>query len=106
DFAGAPAVREQALGVLAPKGRLVLVGLSDQPLTVAHSTRFSYLQHRILGHYGSEEHHVAQLVRLAEGGRLDFSRSITGVLPLEEAATAVRRMETKEGDPVRLILRP
>ncbi|MFE3720624.1 zinc-binding dehydrogenase [Streptomyces cyaneofuscatus] len=106
DFAGVPAVREQALGVLAPKGRLVLVGLSDQPLTVDHSTRFSYLQHRILGHYGSEEHHVAQLVRLAEGGRLDFSRSITGVLPLEEAATAVRRMETKEGDPVRLILRP
>ncbi|MFC9028777.1 zinc-binding dehydrogenase [Streptomyces arboris] len=106
DFAGAPAVREQALSVLAPKGRLVLVGLSDQPLTVAHSTRFSYLQHRILGHYGSEEHHVAQLVRLAEGGRLDFSRSITDVLPLEEAATAVRRMETKEGDPVRLILRP
>ncbi|MFD8668910.1 zinc-binding dehydrogenase [Streptomyces microflavus] len=106
DFAGVPAVREQALSVLAPKGRLVLVGLSDQPLTLAHSTRFSYLQHRILGHYGSEEHHVAQLVRLAEGGRLDFSRSVTDVLPLEEVATAVRRMETKEGDPVRLILRP
>ncbi|MEW2192760.1 zinc-binding dehydrogenase [Streptomyces microflavus] len=106
DFAGVPAVREQALSMLAPKGRLVLVGLSDQPLTLAHSTRFSYLQHRILGHYGSEEHHVAQLVRLAEGGRLDFSRSVTDVLPLEEVATAVRRMETKEGDPVRLILRP
>ncbi|MEV7313259.1 zinc-binding dehydrogenase [Streptomyces microflavus] len=106
DFAGVPAVREQALSVLAPKGRLVLVGLSNQPLTLAHSTRFSYLQHRILGHYGSEEHHVAQLVRLAEGGRLDFSRSVTDVLPLEEVATAVRRMETKEGDPVRLILRP
>jgi len=106
DFAGAPPVREQALSVLAPKGRLVLVGLSDQPLTVTHATRFSYLQHRILGHYGSEEHHVAQLVRLVEGGRLDFSRSVTDVLPLEEVATAVRRMETKEGDPVRLILRP
>ncbi|WP_411082810.1 zinc-binding dehydrogenase [Streptomyces sp. cmx-18-6] len=106
DFAGAPPVREQALTVLAPKGRLVLVGLNDQPLTVTHSTRFSYLQHRVLGHYGSEEHHVAQLVRLAEGGRLDFSRSISDVLPLAEAATAVRRMETKEGDPVRLILRP
>ncbi|MFJ4970734.1 zinc-binding dehydrogenase [Streptomyces sp. NPDC088755] len=106
DFAGVPPVREQALSVLAPKGRLVLVGLSDRPLTVTDATRFSYLQHRILGHYGSEEHHVAQLVRLAEGGRLDFSRSITDVLPLEEVATAVRRMESKEGDPVRLILRP
>lgn len=84
----------------------MLVGLTDQPLTVARGTLFSYLQHRILGHYGSEGHHVAQLVRLAEGGRLDFSRSITDVLPLEDAAAAVRRMETKEGDPVRIILRP
>lgn len=106
DFAGVPPVREQALTVLAPKGRLVLVGLTDQPLTVAGGTLFSYLQHRILGHYGSEEHHLAQLVRLAEGGRLDFSRSITDALPLGDVASAVRRTETKEGDPVRLILRP
>lgn len=84
----------------------MLVGLTDQPLTVTGGTLFSYLQHRILGHYGSEGHHVAQLVRLTEGGLLDFSRSITDVLPLEEAAAAVRRMETKEGDPVRIVLRP
>ena len=38
-----------ALTVLAPKGRLVLVGLTDQPLTVANGTLFSYLQHQILG---------------------------------------------------------
>ncbi|MGC5345529.1 zinc-binding dehydrogenase [Streptomyces sp. DT24] len=106
DFAGVPAVREQALTVLAPKGRLVLVGLTDQPLTVGNGTLFSYLQHQILGHYGSEEHHVPQLVRLAEGGRLDFSRSITDVLALDDVADAVRRMVTKEGDPIRLILRP
>ncbi|MFD4024409.1 zinc-binding dehydrogenase [Streptomyces sp. NPDC058576] len=106
DFAGVPPVREQALTVLAPKGRLVLVGLTDQPLVVPHGTLFSFLQHRILGHYGSEGHHVEQLVRLAEGGRLDFSRSVTDVLPLDEVASAVERMETKEGDPVRLILRP
>lgn len=84
----------------------MLVGLTDQPLTVSQGTLFSYFQQRILGHYGSEGHHVRQLVRLAEGGRLDFSRSITDVLPLDEAASAVRRMETKEGDPLRLILRP
>ncbi|MGQ4450122.1 zinc-binding dehydrogenase [Streptomyces griseus] len=106
DFAGVPPVREQALTALAPKGRLVLVGLTDQPLTVDNGTLFSYLQHRILGHYGSESHHVPQLVRLAEGGRLDFSRSITDVLPLEDVAAAVRRTETKEGDPVRIVLRP
>ncbi|MGN5382335.1 zinc-binding dehydrogenase [Streptomyces lasalocidi] len=106
DFAGAPAVREQALTVLAPKGRLVLVGLTDKPLTVADGTRFSYLQHQILGHYGSAQEAVPQLIALAEGGRLDFSRSVTDVLPLTDATQAVRRLHTKEGDPIRLILRP
>ncbi|MEV8070447.1 zinc-binding dehydrogenase [Streptomyces sp. NPDC085995] len=107
DFAGVPAVRAQALSVLAPKGRLVLVGLTDQPLSVADGTRFSYLQQQILGHYGSDMPvALPQLLRLIEGGRVDFSASISGVLPLAEAAQAVERLEKKEGNPVRLILRP
>ena len=107
DFAGVPAVREQALSVLAPKGRLVLVGLTDKPLGVADGTRFSYLQQRILGHYGSDMPvALPQLLRLIQGGRLDFSGSISGVLPLAEAAEAVARLEKKEGNPIRLILRP
>lgn len=106
DFAGVAAVREQALSVLAPRGRLVLVGLTDKPLTVTNGTLFSYHQHQILGHYGSEENAVPQLIGLAEGGRLDFSRSITDVLPLADAAKAVERLYTKDGDPIRLILRP
>ncbi|MFC7817182.1 MULTISPECIES: zinc-binding dehydrogenase [unclassified Streptomyces] len=107
DFAGVPPVREQALSVLAPKGRLVLVGLTDKPLTVTDGTRFSYLQQRILGHYGSDMPvALPQLLRMIQGGRLDFSGSISGVLPLTEAAEAVARLEKKEGDPIRLILRP
>ncbi|RKE23110.1 zinc-binding dehydrogenase [Streptomyces sp. TLI_171] len=106
DFAGVPAVREQAMTVLGAHGRLVLVGLTDQPLTVTHSIRFSYLQQRILGHYGSEETAVPQLIALAAGGRLDFSRSVSEVLPLERAAEAVQRLHSKQGDPIRLILKP
>ncbi|MGX1135448.1 D-arabinose 1-dehydrogenase-like Zn-dependent alcohol dehydrogenase [Streptomyces glaucescens] len=107
DFAGVPAVREQALTVLAPKGRLVLVGLTNQPLTVTHGTRFSYLQQRILGHYGSDMPvALPQLLRLINRGRLDFSGSVSDVLPLSGAAEAVERLEQKVGDPIRLILRP
>lgn len=107
DFAGVPAVREQAVSVLAPKGRLVLAGLTDKPLTVTDGTRFSYLQQRILGHYGSDMPvALPQLLRLIQGGRLDFSGSISGVLPLAEAAEAVARLEKKEGNPIRLVLRP
>ncbi|GGQ90542.1 zinc-binding dehydrogenase [Kitasatospora griseola] len=106
DFAGVPAVREQAMTVLGAHGRLVLVGLTDQPLTVANSVRFSYLQQQILGHYGSEENAVPQLISLAADGRLDFSRSVSEVLPLEQAAEAVERLHTKQGNPIRLILKP
>ncbi|GAA0272300.1 zinc-binding dehydrogenase [Streptomyces polychromogenes] len=106
DFAGAAAAREQALTLLAARGCLVLVGLSAQPLTVPDATRFSYLQHRILGHYGSAEDAVARVTALVEGGRLDFSRSITDTYLLADAAKAVERLRTKEGDPIRLVLRP
>ncbi|MGW0815842.1 zinc-binding dehydrogenase [Streptomyces viridiviolaceus] len=106
DFAGVPAVREQALGVLAEQGKLVLVGLTGKPLTITASTRFSYLRQQLLGHYGSEDTAVPQLLALTAGGRLDFSKSITDVLPLEKAAEAVERLETKEGNPIRLVLRP
>ncbi|MDH6137161.1 D-arabinose 1-dehydrogenase-like Zn-dependent alcohol dehydrogenase [Kitasatospora sp. MAA4] len=106
DFAGVPQVREQAIRCLGVGGKLVLVGLSDQPITVTDGTRFSYLGQQILGHYGSREEHVQELVTLATLGRLDLSRSVSEILPLAEAPEAVRRLATKQGNPIRIILRP
>jgi hypothetical protein len=39
-------------------------------------------------------------------GRLDLSRSISATLPLEAAAEGVEMLETKRGDPVRILLVP
>ncbi len=106
DFAGVPPVREQAVRCLERDGGLVLVGLTDQPLTIRNGTQFSYFGQRLLGHYGSEPQHVEQLVALIRHGRLDLSRSISGTLPLEEAARGIEMLERKEGDPIRLVLLP
>ncbi|GAB3744952.1 zinc-binding dehydrogenase [Nocardiopsis nanhaiensis] len=106
DFAGVPVVREQAVQVLGEHGRLVLVGLTNRPLEVKDGTRFSYLRQQILGHYGSEPDHVVQLVDLVGAGRLDFKRSISGSLDLEQAPEAVERLEKRIGSPVRLVLEP
>ena len=106
DFAGVAAVREQAVRCLERDGGLVLVGLTDQPLTVRNGTQFSYFGQRLLGHYGSEPQHVEQLVRLVRHGRLDLSRSISGTLPLADAARGVEQLERKEGSPIRLVLLP
>jgi threonine dehydrogenase-like Zn-dependent dehydrogenase len=107
DLAGVPAVREQAVMCLAPQGKLVLVGLADQPLTITGGTRFSYLQQQqVLGHYGSLAVHIDELVALIRRRRLDFSRSVSAVLPLASAADAVDRLTHMKGNPIRLILRP
>jgi len=106
DFAGVEAVRVQALDCLAIRGRLVLVGLSGKPFTVTDSTAFSYTRRQILGHYGSESHHVGQLVALTGLGRLDFTRSVSATMPLAEAAAAVRLLESKKGSPIRIVLLP
>ncbi|MEV5768947.1 zinc-binding dehydrogenase [Micromonospora sp. NPDC052213] len=106
DFAGVTPVREQALTVLARRGRLVLAGIANKPVTIASDSPFNYFQQALLGHYGSESAHVEQLVSLARQKRLDLSASISDVLPLAEAEEAVRRVHTKEGNPIRLILRP
>ncbi len=106
DFAGVSAVRDQAFTVLGQFGRLVLVGLANAPVTLPHDTFFSYMQQRVLGSYGSRPEHLEQLVKLVSRGRLDLSGSVSDVLPLSEAADAVRRLESKEGSPIRLILKP
>lgn len=106
DFAGVAPVREQAVRCLERDGGLVLVGLTDQPLTIRNGTQFSYFGQRILGHYGSEPQHVEQLVGLVRHGRLDLSRSISGTLPLAEAARGVAQLERKEGNPIRLVIQP
>ncbi|MCZ2404658.1 zinc-binding dehydrogenase [Paenarthrobacter sp. Z7-10] len=106
DFAGVPAVREQAALSLGVGGKLVLVGLADQPLHVSNGTLFSYLRQQLLGHYGSAPVDVTDLVSLYELGQIEFSRSVSKVMPLAEAAEAVRMLAAKDGNPIRIVLKP
>lgn len=106
DFAGVQAVREQAIHTLGRLGKLVLVGLTDKPVVIADGTRFSYLQQQVLGHYGSEPAHVQQLVTLINTGRVEFSRSVSEVLPLTDAPIAIDHLRNKVGNPIRIVLTP
>ncbi|MEU3345081.1 hypothetical protein ABZ723_08765 [Streptomyces sp. NPDC006700] len=65
-----------------------------------------YLNHAVLGHDGYTRRHLTQLMRLLASGRLDLSRSVSDVLPLEEVVRGVERLRAKEGNPVRLVVRP
>ena len=92
--------------VLGPRGAFILLGITPRPLTISEGLTFNYLCKQVRGHYGGTPKSVDELVRLASHGRLDLAPSITEHLPLADAAEAVRRLEHKIGDPIRLILVP
>lgn len=91
--------------MLGPRGALILVGI-PRPLTISEGLTFDCMCKQVRGHYGGTPKSVDELVRLASHGRLDLAPSITEHLPLADAAEAVRLLENKIGDPIRLILVP
>lgn len=106
DFAGVTPVRKQAFSLLGEHGRLVIVGIANEPIVIPNDMAFTYMRTQILGHYGSEDHHVRELIEFARQGRLDLSQSVTEVMPLEKAAEALEKLSNKTGNPIRIVLTP
>ena len=106
DFAGVNAVRIQALPLLAEGGKLIIIGIASEPITIPSDMAFVYKRNQILGHYGSEVHHTQELVELVRAGKLDLSGSITSVLALEDAAQALNQLALKTDNPIRIVLHP
>jgi D-arabinose 1-dehydrogenase-like Zn-dependent alcohol dehydrogenase len=106
DFAGVTPVRKQALSLLGEQGRLVIVGIANEPIVIPNDMAFTYMRTQIMGHYGSEAHHVRELIEFAGDERLDLSHSVTQVLPLEQAGQALDTLANKVGNPIRIVLKP
>ena len=106
DFAGASSARNQALRLLAESGRLVIVGLANESIIIPNDIAFAYKRSQLLGHYGSDPIHTQQLVEFIREGRLDLSSSISKVMSLEEVPEALRQLEQKIDNPIRIVIRP
>jgi threonine dehydrogenase-like Zn-dependent dehydrogenase len=106
DLVGMNRVLAQGDQCLGRKGRLVMVGLSPEPVGLGMGLLFGVLSHSLLGHLGYRKPHLDELVRLVSRGRLDVSRSVSDVIPLDDVADGVRRLTTKEGNPVRIVIDP
>jgi D-arabinose 1-dehydrogenase-like Zn-dependent alcohol dehydrogenase len=104
DFAGVTPVRKQALSLLGEQGRLVIVGIANEPITIPND--MTYMRTQILGHYGSEPVHTKELVEFVRQGKLNLKGSISEVLPLDQAALALEKLEKKIGNPIRIVLKP
>jgi 2-desacetyl-2-hydroxyethyl bacteriochlorophyllide A dehydrogenase len=106
DLVGANRVLAQGDACLGRYGRLVMIGLSMEPIALGPGVAFGLNSHALLGHLGYEKEHLDQLVTLVASGRLDVSRSVSEVMPLEQVARGVERLAKKEGNPIRLVVAP
>ena len=106
DFAGVTPVRKQALSLLGELGRLIIVGIANEPIVIPSDMAFTYMRTQIMGHYGSEAHHVRELIDFARQGKLDLSHSISEILPLAKATEAIEKLANKIGNPIRIVLKP
>jgi threonine dehydrogenase-like Zn-dependent dehydrogenase len=107
DLAGVNAALNQAVFCLGRNGRAVIIGLCLEPVQLTEpSVMLGYLNHTVLGHDGYEPRDIAGLMRLVASGRLDLSRSVSHVVPLDDVARGVERLRTKEGNSVRIVVKP
>ena len=85
---------------------MIIVGIANEPILIPNDMAFTYMRTQILGHYGSEAHHVRELIEFVRQGRLDLSHSISEVIPLANAAQALHKLTNKIGNPIRIVLQP
>ncbi|MCA1722345.1 MAG: zinc-binding dehydrogenase [Actinobacteria bacterium] len=106
DLVGAGAVLTQAASSVGAHGRVLMVGMSLDPIELGPGAFFAFQNQTLLGHLGYGKADLDNVVELVARRRLDVSASISDVLPLEDVAAGVERLRTKEGDPIRLVVTP
>jgi threonine dehydrogenase-like Zn-dependent dehydrogenase len=106
DVVGIPATFDQARKSLRTGGRLVGVGMSNQKVSIGTTSAFGLSRAQILGHLGYANEDIGTLASLLSRGRLDLSRSVSAILPLEEIEEGIRRLHEHEGNPIRILIQP
>lgn len=106
DAVGKGVTFEQALDCLTVGGRLVAVGMSAEAPSIGPTSMFGLTRKQVLGHLGYQHVDIETLARLVSLGRLDLSRSISRIIPLEDIHQGIDILERGEGNPIRILVRP
>jgi D-arabinose 1-dehydrogenase-like Zn-dependent alcohol dehydrogenase len=106
DAVGLGSTFEQALNSLTVGGRLVGVGMSADAPSIGPTSIFNLFKRQVLGHLGYQNADIGTLANLVSRGRLDLSRSISAVVPLEDVALGIEKLDKADGDPIRILVQP
>lgn len=106
DAVGLSSTFEQALNSLTVGGRLVGVGMSADVPSIGPTSIFNLFKRQVLGHLGYQNADIGTLAQLVSLGRLDLSRSISEIVPLEQVAAGIDKLDRADGDPIRILVQP
>lgn len=106
DIVGSTSTIQQSLASIGRDGRVVVVGVTGDALTLGSVGKFVVRGRDLRGHLGYQRRHLEQLVRLVECGRLSFRDSISGIVTLDELGAAIDRLRSRVADEVRVFVRP
>ena len=104
EFVGTNETIDQAIKMLAPGGRAVLVGLTPEPLRTLPSALLVSNELEVVGSFGATMQDVNELVDLVDAGRLDLSRSVTHRYPLSRFPDALMQLADRRDDPIRIVI--
>jgi threonine dehydrogenase-like Zn-dependent dehydrogenase len=106
DAVGLKSTFEQALDCITVGGRLVCVGMSAESPSVGPISMFALTQKHVLGHLGYQNVDIETLATLVSRGRLDLTRSVSEIVPLDDVRTGIEMLERQEGNPIRILVKP
>ncbi len=104
EFVGLQATAHDAVKSLRPGGRATLVGISRERLSTMPLGLFVAQELEVVGSFGSTSQDVNELLDLVEVGRLDLSRSVSHTLTLDEFPDALAMLESRDGNPIRIVV--
>jgi propanol-preferring alcohol dehydrogenase len=105
EFVGAAAVTDQAVKSLARGGTCTVVGVTPERLALGLPQALLVAgELRVQGSFGCSRAELAELVGLVADGRLELAGTITHRYALADFDAGLRTLETKEGDPIRVVV--
>ena len=104
EFIGLRETIEQAVKCIRTGGRVVVVGLGPENISLLPPTTFVRTELSLLGSYGSTTLEIQNVVDLVANGKLNLSDSITERFPLEEVNKGLDHLHRKIGNPIRIVI--
>ncbi len=104
EFIGIKDAIEQAIGCMRTGGRVVIVGLGPETISLPPPSTFVRTELSLFGSYGSTTGEIQSVIDLVASGKLNLSDSITERFPLEEVNKALDHLHKKIGNPIRIVI--